>query len=649
MVLTITGILLIVINEPKFGYTHDANNYVYLQETEIEIPLLLPGFRDTILPMPGWPKSLDGYGFGVCLADVNQDGFLEVLVGTERGRSFHVWDYEGNYLPGWPKTNLDTIKAKPAVADIDPAYPGLEIIVTDINDGVYAWHWDGSAVMGWPQQITEVSSYKSPVVFDIDGNGDLEIIVGERDYPRGRVTVFNHDGSIYPGWPRWMNHMCVATPSVADVDADGEIEICAADYNGLFLWDKNGNLEPGWPVLDPDWWSSYAQPVLADLDDDGDLEILATYYYGPPIIQTYIAILHHDGTPFMNWPQEFPGGQSMTTPVVADIDNDGDLETFGGGHCWYPLPDLLVRHHTGDTVMGWPVPVGLMECSPAVLDLDLDDGGKREILINNNMNYPYGDMYGFNDDGTMVPGFPLNSGCSFSNSPTVGDVDRDGDIEIAFVAESLLYLWTIPGREYRPYMVEWGTWFHDNWNTGWFHPKAPDDLQANSSPGGVSLTWTANTEPDIAGYNVYRSETSGISYTKINDTLVTGTQYIDVPPVNDTLFYYCITAQIVACTESRLSNEVSGYVGIREHTNTNKPVASFAVYPNPFSRVLNVVMPQDRSSVIRMYDCQGVLVNTISGEGITQWHADKHMPAGVYFVEVYTAGDTFRQKVIKLK
>jgi hypothetical protein len=50
-----------------------------------------------------------------------------------------------------------------------------------------------------------------------------------------------------------------------------------------------------------------------------------------------------------------------------------------------------------------------------------------------------------------------------------------------------------------------------------------------------------------------------------------------------------------------------------------------------------------------MYDCQGVLVNTISGEGITQWHVDKHMPAGVYFVEVYTAGDTFRQKVIKLK
>ncbi len=649
MVETITGILLIVFSEPIPRYTPDANGYTYIKEVETAAPHMFPGFRDSILQMPGWPKSLDGRGIGACLADVDQDGFLEVLVGTEHGRSFHVWDYEGNYLLGWPKTNLDTILAKPAVADIDPGYPGLEIIVNDINDAVYAWHYDGSVVSGWPHQIVEAGHATSPVIFDIDGDGDLEIIVGERDYPRGRVTVFNHDGTIYPGWPQQMNHMCVATPSVADVDADGEIEICMADYNGLFVWDKNGNLEPGWPVLDPDWWSSYAQPVLADLDDDGDLEILAAYHYGPPIFQAYIAILHHDGAPFVNWPQEFTGGQSYVTPVVADIDIDNDLEIFGGGHCAYPLPDLLVRHHTGDTVMGWPVPVGAMECSPAVLDLDLNDGGKREILVNNNTGYPYGDMYGYNDDGTMVPGFPLNSGCSFPNSPAVGDVDQDGDIEIAFVAESLLYLWTIPDREYRPYMVEWGTWFHDNWNTGWFHPKAPDDLQATSSPGGISLAWTANTEPDIAGYNVYRGETSGIPYTKINDTLVTGTQYLDVPPVNDTLFYYCITAQIKAGIESRLSNEVSGYVGIREHLDTNNRISSFAIYPNPFFRMLNVVTPCDQSSTIRIYDCQGVLVSTVIGKGTTQWHADRHMPAGVYFVEVDIFYETFIRKIIKLK
>ena len=65
------------------------------------------------------------------------------------------------------------------------------------------------------------------------------------------------------------------------------------------------------------------------------------------------------------------------------------------------------------------------------------------------------------------------------NSAAVADVDGDGDIEIALVvANGTVNLWTIEDVPYRPYLTDWGTYFHDNWNTGWFHPLSPQNLTA---------------------------------------------------------------------------------------------------------------------------------------------------------------------------
>src|SRR5262249_32743835 len=75
----------------------------------------------------------------------------------------------------------------------------------------------------------------------------------------------------------------------------------------------------------------------------------------------------------------------------------------------------------------------------------------------------------------------------------------------------------------------------------------------------VQLVWNRNTEPDLLGYNVYRSATSGGPYSKINSVLVgqppVGAKplYVDVNVANQTWFY--VVRAVNSAGESGNSNE----------------------------------------------------------------------------------------------
>jgi len=91
-------------------------------------------------------------------------------------------------------------------------------------------------------------------------------------------------------------------------------------------------------------------------------------------------------------------------------------------------------------------------------------------------------------------------------------------------------------------------------------PSLADDLAATAGEEAVSLSWSASSDGDLAGYNLYRAESSFTAKgeaTKVNAELVTATSYDDAGLMNGQAYYYRYTAVDAAGNESGLSAEAS--------------------------------------------------------------------------------------------
>ncbi len=91
-------------------------------------------------------------------------------------------------------------------------------------------------------------------------------------------------------------------------------------------------------------------------------------------------------------------------------------------------------------------------------------------------------------------------------------------------------------------------------------PAAPTGLNASAGNGSVALSWTANGEPDLAGYRVFRSTTLPVSTTGDGlggATLISGTSYTDLTAVNGTAYNYVVIAVDAIGGRSAASNNAS--------------------------------------------------------------------------------------------
>lgn len=105
-------------------------------------------------------------------------------------------------------------------------------------------------------------------------------------------------------------------------------------------------------------------------------------------------------------------------------------------------------------------------------------------------------------------------------------------------------------------------------------PSMPTGLSISDigAGGTLKISWSKNSERDVMGYNVYRSE-NDIDFSKINTSLVKATSYTDSGLVDGKTYYYKIGAVDYSNNESLLSDSTSG-------VSSNLPPSVTVAYPS---------------------------------------------------------------------
>jgi hypothetical protein len=548
-----------------------------------------------------------------------------------------VHDLEG----GWPQDVPGAHRTSVLVCDLDPTYPGLEVIQGSLTHGLaYAFHADGTPLSGWPAYITG-EFWGSPAAGDIDGDDTLEVVMSTWKKSnwdmRKKVYAFEYDGSYVDGWPVLIKsgddgfyEGCFESPVIADIDNDGDLEVIQKNVLGhIFIWQGDGSgyeytTSQGDTVglffdLPENGWS-YSKPVVGDILENGTLEIVVGSSSGSGGLYA----LDYQGNVLPGFPVQVGAHRVYSRLAIADFEPDSQgleiafIQAVNGEK----VQHVYIVTCRGSVLPGWPVDEVndydlLAFSNPSAGDVDSD--GVVELCLNNDdyvscyekdgsyvTGFPYpleyglenfssllvgnvygsdnqiffggGDkyLYGIYGDTTAIPGFPIFLETYVYGTPTLTDLDQDGNVDLVASCLNGIYVFDLE-EPYDPLNMDWPMFQHDIGRTG--------------------------------------------------------------------------------CTETPLermnSAENAGWVKVRFSLLQN--------VPNPFrgGTDISFVLPQKSDVRLSVYDISGRVVNRLlsgeleSGTHRVGWDGrdmkDRRLPQGVYFYRLESEGRTATKKAILLR
>ncbi len=211
-----------------------------------------------------------------------------------------------------------------------------------------------------------VANFAKPTVVDLDGNGLLDLLVGTGDNQRiarfeqtaaGALT-FNSIGNLQvpsgSGTTDLVTGARYPRPSVADLDGDGRLELLIGDYSGLLRrYEANGvnsavfvadagNIQADGANIKADGTASNgtAKPLVFDMDGNGLLDMVmgsqlgavTRYEQSARYATTFVSKgnLTIDGTNAINMGSSGNAEGGFAAPIITDINNDGRLDMLIG-------------------------------------------------------------------------------------------------------------------------------------------------------------------------------------------------------------------------------------------------------------------------------------------------------------------------------
>ena len=304
----------------------------------------------------------DGFKYGVSLADMDGDGDMDIV---SSGNKLTWYENDGSPNPSYTPRDIPKVGGtgrEIALADMD-GDGDMDIVDTSGSSDTVKWYEnDGRGNPSFKEISIDTDSNGAQDVHvdDIDGDGDMDIIVAAQD--AGTVEWYENKGGSNPNWGKTLiasDLESVTGVSVADIDGDGDLDILSSSQGDskIAWYENNGRSDPAFKsqniAVDPPGPVQtdingnppaenvgYAADVrVADMDGDGDLDVITSNYEG-----TY-HVYKNDGSSNPSWDKNVLAQRSRRNVQLfemghGDIDGDGDIDVVGvsryeGSVFWY--------------------------------------------------------------------------------------------------------------------------------------------------------------------------------------------------------------------------------------------------------------------------------------------------------------------------
>ncbi|MGY6216921.1 FG-GAP-like repeat-containing protein [Methylolobus aquaticus] len=398
-------------------------------------------------------------------ADIDGDGDLDAFVGAYDGTTRFFRNTGTAAAPAFVlqagNFGLTDVgfNASPTLVDIDG--DGDRDAFVGANDGTTRFYRNtGTAaapvfvLQAGNFGLTDVGQSASPTFGDLDGDGDLDALVGNVD---GVTTFFRNTGTVAaPSFVAEAGNFglgdigLTASPTLADIDGDGDLDAFVGDFYGGTAFFRN--TPPGITLTLSGGGTAVTEGGATDsytvvLKSAPTAAVTLTLNVTNGQVATNVATLTFT-------PENWNVAQTVTVTAVDDTVGEGQhtgvirhtVTSADAGYAGLAVAPLPVAVGDNDLPAGNPAWVprpgnfGLGGVGPRVSPTfaDIDGDGDRDAFVGANN----GTIGFFRNTGTAAaPAFVGEAGnfgltyVGFSASPTFADIDGDGDLD-AFVGVS---------------------------------------------------------------------------------------------------------------------------------------------------------------------------------------------------------------------